>query len=1099
MTSIPGALLSYFEQHKDLPPLLSRLTAGSEVNVTGLAGSSGAFLSLILSNQRPKQLHVFQDQEAAAQFHNDLQNLGREDVHFLPASRIRGSQDEADSGMILLRTRAIEAVEEKKNWILISYALALSEPVVSGATLKAERINLRKGDRLSQDFLYEWLLDAGFSLEDTVYAPGQFALRGSLVDVYSYASEWPVRIVFEDDAITSIKEFNADDQLSRKEVAETVILPNVAARHASVPITDVLPDDTCVWLWDKSILHEIWKENKSIALIEGLKRFPLISVDHLAGVAPIDFDCRPQPLFHKNFDLLVETWRAQHEAGRSLYFFTDQPAQARRMEEIMQALNGPPFTTVPLSIFSGFLCGDTGPACYADHLLFDRYRRFRLPVHYVREGVIALRDLSRLKPGDYVTHIDHGVGRFAGLEKVDNGGRIQECIRLVYKDGDTLLVSIHNLHKIARYTGTEGQEPTLHKLGGTAWKNTRNRTKKRIKQLAFDLLKLYARRKAQKGFAFSPDSYLQRELESSFIYEDTPDQLKATEEVKADMEKPWPMDRLVCGDVGFGKTEIAIRAAFKAACDGKQTAVLVPTTILALQHYKTFSSRLSGFPVRVDYLSRFRTPTEQKRILEDLASGKIDIIIGTHLLTSDKIQFKDLGLLIVDEEQRFGVNVKEKIKNLKSTVDTLTLTATPIPRTLQFSLMGARDMSVIRTPPPNRQPITTELHTFNEKVIKDAINYELQRGGQVFFIHNRIQDLEEVAALVQRLVPSARVAVAHGQMEGRRLEETMLSFIEGHTQVLVSTAIVESGLDVPDANTIIIHNAHHFGLSDLHQLRGRVGRSNKKAFCYLITPPPSVLTEEARKRLKAIVELSDLGSGLHIALRDLDLRGAGDLLGAEQSGFISEMGYDTYQKILQEAIRELKKEEALNFGFSEETAATTEGDAWGTECVLETDLSLLLPDDYVEDITERLSIYKDLDECSTDTELNRYANQLEDRFGPLPPEGKALIDSMKLRNSAGRLGIEKLSLKGGRMILQFIENEQFYTNSMLFAKALEWLQTEPLGRLIQKVNGVWMIIDNVKDVSTALSKIRRLENFVYSESSNPEPQGDALNEGVSLR
>lgn len=1056
-------------------------------------------MAMVLSRHTPRQIHIFQDQETAAQFLNDMQNLGKEDVYFLPAARIRSSQEEADSGMVLLRTRAMEAVEEQKNWIVVSYAGALAEPVVSGAILKAERIRLKKGERITQDFLYEWLLDAGFTLEDTVYAPGQFALRGSLIDVYAYATEWPVRIVFEDDTIAALKEFNPDDQLSRKEVEETVILPDVATRHASALLTDVLPEDTCLWLWDKPQLLHIWTQHEASALVEGLGRFPLVSVDALSGAATVDFGCRPQPLFHKNFELLVETWRAQHEAGRILYFFTDQPAQARRMEEIMQALHGPPFITVPVSIFSGFLCGENGPACYADHLLFDRYRRFRLPVHYVREGAITLRDLGRLKPGDYVTHIDHGVGRFAGLEKVDNGGRIQECIRLVYKDGDTLLVSIHNLHKIARYTGAEGQEPSLHKLGGTAWKNTRNKTKKRIKQLAFDLLKLYAKRKMQQGFAFSPDSYLQRELESSFMYEDTPDQLKATEEVKADMEKPWPMDRLVCGDVGFGKTEIAIRAAFKAACDGKQTAVLVPTTILALQHYKTFSSRLSGFPVRVDYLSRFRTAAEQKRILEDLASGKIDIIIGTHLLASDRVRFKDLGLLIVDEEQRFGVNVKEKIKNLKATVDTLTLTATPIPRTLQFSLMGARDMSVIRTPPPNRQPITTELHNFNEKIIKEAIDYELQRGGQVFFIHNRVQDLEEVAAMVQRLVPTANVAVAHGQMDGRKLEEVMLSFIEGKTQVLVSTAIVESGLDVPDANTIIIHNAHHFGLSDLHQLRGRVGRSNKKAFCYLITPPPSVLTEEARKRLKALVELSDLGSGLHIALRDLDLRGAGDLLGAEQSGFISEMGYDTYQKILQEAIRELKKEEALQLEVPDVSANQQPDDTWETDCVLETDLSLLLPDEYVEDITERLSIYKELDECTSDAELDRYAAQLEDRFGPLPPEGKALIDSMKLRNAAGSLGIEKLSLKGGRMILQFIQNEKFYSTSELFGKALHWIQTEPSGRLVQKAGGVWMILEHVADIHTALAKIRRLESFVHDAGPDPEPRANALSEGVSLR
>lgn len=1060
----------------------------------GLAGSSGAFLSLAFRPHAPRQLHVFEDQESAAQFLNDLENIGGHDVYFFPASR--GRHDTADSGMLLLRTRAREAMEDKATWTLVSYGAALTEPVVSGAVLKNERISLKKGDKINQDFLYEWLLEAGFSLEDAVYAPGQFALRGSLVDVYSFVSEWPVRLIFEDDSLAAIKEFNPDDQLSRKEVEETVIIPDAVVREAHALTSEVLPSDTCVWLWNKQTLHHAWEQEGAGALAEGFAGFAQICVNELSGHDAMDFGCRPQPLFHKNFDLLVQTWLEHEEARRPIFFFTEQPTQSRRMEEIMQALKGPAFTTVPVSLFSGFLCGGEGPVCYADHVIFDRYRKFRLPVHYVREGAITLRDLGRLKPGDYVTHIDHGIGRFAGLEKVDNGGCVQECMRLVYKDGDTLLVSIHNLHKIARYTGAEGQEPALHKLGGSAWKNTRNKTKKRIKQLAFDLLKLYARRKAQQGFAFSPDSYLQRELESSFIYEDTPDQLKATEDVKADMEKPWPMDRLVCGDVGFGKTEIAVRAAFKAACDGKQVAILAPTTILALQHYKTFSARLNAFPVRVDYLSRFRTQAEQKRILEDLASGKIDIIIGTHLLASEKVLFKDLGLLIVDEEQRFGVNIKEKIKNLKASVDTLTLTATPIPRTLQFSLMGARDMSVIRTPPPNRQPITTELHTFSENVIKEAIDYELQRGGQVFFIHNRIQDLNDVAAMVQRLAPSAGVAVAHGQMEGRKLEETMLSFIEGQVQVLVSTAIVESGLDIPDANTIIIHNAHQFGLSDLHQLRGRVGRSNKKAFCYLVTPPPSVLTDEARKRLKALVELSDLGSGLNIALRDLDLRGAGDLLGAEQSGFISDMGYDTYQKILQEAISELKKEEALNqtSGNSEVLPAST----WETECVLETDLSLLLPDSFVEDITERLSIYKELDECESDEAIDRYAAQLEDRFGSLPPEGRALMDSMKLRNAAGRAGIEKLSLNSGRMTLQFPENEAFYANSRQFEKALHWIQTEPSGRLIQRASGVWMTLNNVKDVPTALSKIRRLENFIFSSEPDSSQKAGARSEGVSL-
>lgn len=1066
------ALWEYFEKHPATAELQQKLKADQEISVGGLAGSSGVFLSTVLLKNYPRQVHIFPESEAAAQFLNDLENVGQKSAYYFPSSLARPGEEEGDSGMMLLRTKAVREIQDAPHWTWVTYKKALMEKVVPADQLKKAGIRLNVGEKISQDFLTEWLETMGFTLAPLVYAPGQYALRGGLIDVFSYASEWPVRVLFDEENVTGLRFFDPVDQRSKGHVENVEILPDPLRMTEACFPASLWPRDTLVWLWDAVIPEnalDIQDEEAAWRPLAGLRR---IVTGSLSGRAFLNYDCLPQPAFHKNFELLAQTWRSLHEAARPILFFSDQESQAERMREIMAALQGPPFSCVPFSLQCGFFCGATGPACFADHLLFDRYRRFRLKVHYVREGSLTLRDLGRLRPGDFVTHMDHGVGRFAGLEKVQNGGQVQECIRLIYKDGDTLLVGLHNLHKIARYSGAEGQEPALHKLGGTAWKNTKNRTKKRIKQLAFDLIKLYARRKLQPGYAFSPDTYLQKELESSFLFEDTPDQLKATQETKADMEKPWPMDRLICGDVGFGKTEIAIRAAFKAACDGKQTAMLVPTTILALQHFKTFSARLKDFPVRVEYLSRFRTPAQKKAILKDVASGKIDILIGTHLLTSDGVQFKDLGLLIIDEEQKFGVNVKEKIKNLKTHVDTLTLTATPIPRTLQLSLLGARDMSVIRTPPPNRQPVTTELHTFSETFIKEAIQFELQRGGQVFFIHNRVQDIHDIAAMVQRLAPASKVGVAHGQMEGRQLEEVMIDFLEGRIRILVSTAIVESGLDVPEANTMIIHNAHHLGLSDLHQLRGRVGRSNRKAFCYLITPPLSLLTEEARKRLKALVEFSELGSGLHIALRDLDLRGAGDLLGAEQSGFISEMGYDAYQKILQEAMRELKKEEALT-----EDAQITKASAssFSVDCQLETDFSLLLPDTYVADIAERLALYRELDDLEDDEALNAFKEKMEDRFGPLPPEAHALLDSMRLRNAAGRLGIEKLTLRSGKISLYWMADARFYTTAPVFEKALHWIQTEPEGRLIQKPDRVVMVVPGVQDVKSALEKIQRLE------------------------
>ena len=1080
----------------------------SALQVKGLSGSAGAFVISALQELSAKNvIAILPDKEEAAYFFNDLEVLlPSKNVLFFPASFRRAYQTEdTDNANIMLRTEVLEKIAQNSADIIVTYPSALSEKVVTKEKIAEVTLSLKKGEAVDLDFITDVLIEYDFEREDFVYEPGQFALRGGIVDVFSYSDDLPYRIEFDGDKVYSIRTFNPEDQLSVKELTEAKIIPNIENKRSETlrqSFFEFIGDDTVLLLDEpnqlQSLMQDVMdKAEKEFERLSGvLKRarpeelflsahefekqsaqFSRIIYGNYNDKADayIDLHCEPQPVINKNFELLLQAMEVSAGKGNTNYILSDAEKQIERLTAIFEDLERTKnkgqtntfqqlFVPIKGSLNDGFICSELGVAVFCDHRIFDRYRKFKLKSQFTKDQAITIKELGNLEPGDYITHIDHGIGVFAGLEKTEVNGKIQEAVKLVYKDKDVLYVSIHSLHRIAKYTGKEGTSPSLHKLGGTAWAATKAKTKKRIKELAFDLIKLYAKRKAEKGFAFQSDTYLQHELEASFIYEDTPDQNKATKDVKTDMEKPWPMDRLVCGDVGFGKTEVAIRAAFKAATDGKQVAVLVPTTILALQHYKTFSSRLKDFPVTVDYINRFKTTKAQKETLEKLADGKVDIIIGTHRLAGKDIKFKDLGLLIVDEEQKFGVSVKDKLKTLKANVDSLTLTATPIPRTLQFSLMGARDMSIIRTAPPNRYPIVTELLSFNEEAIRDAVHYELSRNGQVFFIHNRVNDIRDIAGMVQRLVPQARIRVAHGQMGGEELEEVMLEFIEGEFDVLVSTAIVEAGLDVPNANTIIINQAQNFGLSDLHQLRGRVGRSNKKAFCYLITPPLTVLTDEARKRMKAIVEFSELGSGFNISMRDLDIRGAGDLLGGEQSGFINDIGYETYQRILNETIAELKENEFAEL-FKEENNRPDK--TWIDDCVIDTDLEILIPSDYVDNITERLSLYKELDSLSTNTELDEFSEKMRDRFGPLPIQVRELIETMRMRLLAQQIGIEKIILKNQTLILQFTSKSEYY-NSTIFGQVLNYLQTKKQGEMKQKNDKLNIVFKPIKTVYESL-------------------------------
>ncbi|NVJ86495.1 MAG: transcription-repair coupling factor [Algoriphagus sp.] len=1047
--------------------------------IKGLSGSLDMVVfATIFQRIGGFHLIIAQDKEEAAYLNTDLQNLlGKEEYLVFPSSFKKPYHyEEVDNANVLLRSEILNQVlnEEEKAQILITYPEALYEKVINKRSLQENTFQARVGEQVDMEFVSELLHSYDFERTDFVYEPGQFAIRGGILDVFSFSNEHPYRLELFGKEIESIRTFDPESQLSIAEVELISLIPNTQTKllqEFRQSFLAFLPESTTLWIKDYQLTADVMgecfhkaemafdqilaKTNQTktllqpadlfetsedfIRLVKGFKIVEFGKQFYLKGSTELAWDSKPQPSFNKNFDLLVSTLAENEKQGFTNLITGENAKQIDRLIGIFAELDPTlQVQTMLMGLREGFEDRQNKLICYTDHQLFERFHRYRSRKKASKSKALTLKELKALHPGDYVVHVDYGVGRFAGLEKVEVGGKMQEAVRLVFRDDDLLYVNIHSLHKISKYSGQEGQMPTMSKLGSPEWENKKKKAKKQVKDIAKDLIALYAKRRSAQGFAYSNDSVMQVELESSFIYEDTPDQAAATSDVKADMEKTYPMDRLVCGDVGFGKTEVAIRAAFKAVNDGKQVAVLVPTTILAMQHFQTFKERLSGFPVTVDYINRFRTAKEVKQIVEEVKSGKIDILIGTHKIVNKSLEFKDLGLLIIDEEQKFGVRVKDQLKNLRVNVDVLTLTATPIPRTLHFSLMGARDLSVISTPPPNRQPVTTEVQTFQEEVIRDAVAYELRRGGQVFFVHNRVGEIDSIASLIKKLVPDARVVGAHGQMDGKKLEKIMVDFIEHEYDVLVSTNIIESGLDIPNANTIIINRAHMFGLSDLHQMRGRVGRSNKKAFCYLLTPPMSGLTPESRKRLQTLEEFSDLGDGFKVAMRDLDIRGAGNLLGAEQSGFITDLGFEMYHKILDEAVQELKENE---FAALFEVDLKEKVKVLVQDCTVETDLELLIPEDYVANISERLSLYSKLDSIKDEEELGQFAQMLDDRFGPVPPVVQDLMETVRLRWKAEKLGIEKLVLKNGQMKCYLLPSDRadFYS-SPIFQKIMAFAQ-----------------------------------------------------------
>ncbi len=1075
------------------------------VHLLGTAGSLNAFIAYGISKNIPiHQFIVLPDKEEAAYFLNDLEALVGERALFYPSSYRKAYETEkTDNANIQLRAEVLNKISAKEQqYFIVSYPEALSEYVITEKNLQKNTLDIHLNDSLTIDFLVETLNACHFERVDFVGDPGQFSVRGGIVDIYSFANENPYRIEFVGDDIDSIRVFDPGTQLSLKKLTRIAILPNVQEKileEARVPIFQFLPDNTLFWFKDFSICRDKVGEqyNKNVEIFQKLdsplRHLPpeelFISKDKFIHASlrlntiefgqqtyfqqdmKVEFKSSPQPAFNKKFELLSKDLADNSEAAISNVLVANNAQQIDRLYTIFEDLGKElHMETLLLSIHEGFVDQEQKLAIYTDHQIFNRYHRFRLKEGFKRKDkTITLKELHNLIPGDFIVHIDHGVGKFSGLEKITTNGKTQETIRILYKNRDILYISIHSLHRISKFVGKDGTPPSVDKLGSDTWKKLKAKTKKNVKMVAYDLIKLYAERKQKKGYAFATDNYLQNELEASFLYEDTPDQFKSTQDVKADMEATTPMDRLVCGDVGFGKTEVAIRAAFKAVCDSKQVAILVPTTILAWQHYQTFKARLKDFPVKVDYINRFKTKKEQKETLRKVESGEVDILIGTHRIVGKDVKFNDLGLMIIDEEQKFGVSVKDKLKLFKVNVDTLTLTATPIPRTLQFSLMKARDLSVINTPPPNRQPILTEVRTFDEELIRDAIAYEISRGGQVFFIHNRVQNIKEVAGMIQRLVPDARVLTGHGQLKGEDLEECMMSFINQEYDVLVATTIIESGLDIPNANTIIINNSNNFGLSDLHQMRGRVGRSNKKAFCYLLAPAMISLTPEARKRLQALEQFSDLGSGFQIAMKDLDIRGAGNLLGAEQSGFISEIGFDMYQKILNEAIQELKETEFKEMYDELQTAFVY-------DCQIETDLEILIPDEYVSSVAERINLYKELDNYETEEQLKNFEKELVDRFGPVPEPTKEMIQALRLRWIGKAIGVEKLVLKQNKLICYFISNQDsLYYQSALFTKVLNFVQKNQNLCTLKERNGrLSLVFEHVKTIVKALNLLGRV-------------------------
>lgn len=1050
-------------------------------------------------------LWIAKNKEDALYVKSDLENLiPSEHILYLPESTLKPYNFETENALAIQeRIECISALRKSNRRIVVSYVAALAETVVEKTQLSVNTYELQVGQTFDLDFFLEFLQDNHFERSDFVFEPGQFSIRGGIIDIYSFAHENPFRLELDGDVIESIRTFDVNTQLSVKEMDFFSLVPNVkelAEKQNLTSFFSYLNEDTIIWADElnvqtdqlKNAWHKLLQE-KQTAIDLGREEAEEITdkiINHKAFVEltenyrrvqfgldkpektdhKISFDQAPQPLFHRNFDLLTEWLKKNNEDLIQTLVFSENSRQIERLFTILTDLKvQETFIPVYQGLSAGFVCEHSKIAFTTEHQLFDKFYKPKSRNRYSSSTALTLRELKNLNPGDFVTHIDHGIGRFAGLEKMEMNGVVQEVVRLVYRDNDLLYVGVNSLHKIAKYAGKEGTAPVLHKLGSPVWDKEKKNTKRKIKDIARELIQLYAKRKAQKGYAYNPDNYLQTELEASFFYEDTPDQAKAITDVKADMEKDSPMDRLVCGDVGFGKTEVAIRAAFKACCDSKQVAILVPTTILAQQHYRTFSKRLKGFPVSVEYLNRFKTPQQQKRTLEKLKEGQVDIVIGTHRLLSKDVKFKDLGLLVIDEEQKFGVAAKDKLKEIKVNVDTLTLTATPIPRTLHFSLMGARDMSIIQTPPPNRQPVHTELHPFNRQVIAEAVNYEVSRGGQVFFIHNRIKDLYELQHMIEEACPGVKVEVGHGQMEGAQLEDVMIRFIEGESDVLLATSIIESGLDIPNANTIIINNAHMFGLSDLHQMRGRVGRSNVKAYCYLLSPPLSVLPEDSRKRLRTLEEFNDLGSGFQVAMRDLDIRGAGNLLGGEQSGFISEMGFDMYQKILDEAIRELRAEELVADAFGEP-------DISSKDCQVETDFEMLIPSNYVTNIAERLSLYSELSNIETEEVLNQFAGQLQDRFGKIPEEVHRLLESMKLKWQGKKMGMEKISYASQRMRCYFPADPGLpLYNSAEFDKIMNYIATHPNQCALKQTDKALILtITGINSIFSAIAMLNEM-------------------------
>ena len=1095
--------LKYFKGHNNFVEVTKKLNAppGEKFHLQGIIGSAKTILLANLFKIAKKNLIVLlNDREEAAYFYDDLNNLGlAENILFFPSSYKRSVQyGETEQENIVQRTEVLNKVSlEEKPFIIVTFPEAVTETVISQSGLKTNTLPVSKGDKISIEFINEFLYEYGFERVDFVYEPGQFSVRGSIVDIFSFSHEDPFRLDFFGDIVDSIRSFNIDNQISKSKFHNITIVPNIQNENIEgerISFFEFLENENLFFgnnlnqffdqvstIYKQTILSKADRENIQNIIVTGenLKNQLLQETVYELGSdlafepdSKIIFSNSKQPIFNKNFELLGENLVEFNKNGYKIFILSHNEKQIERLQDIFQDTDVKvKFSPLLFTLYEGFIDHDLKICCYTDHQIFERYHRFKLKSRKSQREAISLKELNKLHQGDYVVHIDHGIGKFAGLVKTDINGKVQEAIRLVYRDNDSLLVSIHSLHRISKYKGKEGTEPKINKLGTDAWQKMKSRTKAKVKDIAKELIALYAERKAEKGFAFSHDTYMQTELEDSFIYEDTPDQEKATVAVKEDMEKLIPMDRLVCGDVGFGKTEIAIRAAFKAVADSKQVAILVPTTILALQHFKTFSERLINFPARIEFVSRLKSTGENKKTLKELAEGKIDIIIGTHRLVSKDVSFKNLGLLIIDEEQKFGVSVKEKLKQFKVNVDSLTLTATPIPRTLQFSLMGARDLSIIQTPPPNRYPIVTEVHGFNEQLIRESILYEIERNGQVFFIHNRVLNIYEVEATIKRIIPGVKTGVGHGQMDGPKLEKVMLDFINGKFDVLVATTIVESGLDIPNANTIIINQAQNFGLSDLHQLRGRVGRSNKKAFCYLITPPMSTLKPEARRRLQAIEEFTDLGSGFNIAMQDLDIRGAGNMLGAEQSGFIADIGFETYHRILNEAIQELKLEEFKGV-FEDERQPQTQAFLnikFVNDCQIDTDMELLFSEDYVPGTSERMMLYRELDNIETEEQLHQYKTGLIDRFGKLPKESRELLEVVKLRWKAIDLGIEKIILKNKKMICYFISDQQspFY-QSTDFVTIVQFVQkSKNRGQMKEINNKLTLTFPNVYNVETA--------------------------------